>query len=301
MPNPATVVRSRMLKSRARRGSPFKPARLLLYALLIAGSALMMMPLLWLVRSSLMDNAQIFVFPPEWMPHPFQWRNYPEALTSVPFGRYFLNTAFIEVCVLGGVLLISVITAFSFARLRWPGRQFVFFTMLGTMMLPSAVTIIPLFVMWREFGALNTFVPLTVPAWFGGGAYIGQGAFQIFLLRQFFLSIPKELDEAAYMDGASPIAVLWKIIVPLSVPALLVVGIFTFIDVWNNFLEPVLYLNDEAHFTLSLGLATFKGLYNANWGYLMAASTAMIAPIILLFFIGQRYFIEGITLTGIKG
>jgi len=297
MPNPTTVVRSRIFTGNIK----FKPSRLLLYALLIVGSALMLMPLLWLVRSSLMDNAQIFVFPPEWIPRPFQWRNYPEALTSVPFGRYFLNTAFIEVCVLGGVLVISTITAFSFARLRWPGRQFVFFTMLGTMMLPSAVTIIPLFVLWRELGALNTFVPLTVPAWLGGGAYVGQGAFQIFLLRQFFMSIPKELDEAAYMDGASPFSVLWRIIVPLSVPALLVVGIFTFIDVWNNFLEPVLYLNDEEHFTLSLGLATFKGLYNANWGYLMAASTAMIAPIIVLFFIGQRYFIEGITLTGIKG
>jgi len=299
MPNPSTVVRPGMRRISVR--ASLRLTRLLIYLLLVAGSVLMLMPLLWLVRSSLMDNAQIFVFPPEWIPRPFQWSNYPEALTSVPFGRYFLNTAFIEVCVLGGVLLISVITAFSFARLRWPGRQVVFFTMLGTMMLPSAVTIIPLFVLWRELGVLNTFVPLTVPAWFGGGAYIGQGAFQTFLLRQFFLSIPKELDEAAYMDGATPLSVLWKVIVPLSVPALLVVGIFTFIDVWNNFLEPVLYLNDEAHFTLSLGLATFKGLYNANWGYLMAASTAMIAPIILLFFVGQRYFIEGITLTGIKG
>lgn len=298
MPNPTTVVRPGM---RVSVKASLRLTRLLIYLLLVAGSVLMLMPLLWLVRSSLMDNAQIFVFPPEWIPRPFQWSNYPEALTSVPFGRYFLNTAFIEACVLGGVLLTSVITAFSFARLRWPGRQIVFFTMLGTMMLPSAVTIIPLFVLWRELGVLNTFVPLTVPAWLGGGAYIGQGAFQTFLLRQFFLSIPKELDEAAYMDGATPLSVLWKIIVPLSVPALLVVGIFTFIDVWNNFLEPVLYLNDESHFTLSLGLASFKGLYNANWGYLMAASTAMIAPIILLFFIGQRYFIEGITLTGIKG
>ena len=294
------TVAVRPVKTPSRRLA-WNPYRALVYVILIAGSLLMVMPLAWLVRSSLMDNAQIFVFPPQWIPDPFKWSNYPEALTAVPFGRYFLNTAIIEVCVLAGVLLTSVMTGYSFARLRWPGRQVVFAMVLGSMMLPSAVTIIPMFVLWRELGALDTLVPLTVPAWFGAGAYAGQGAFQIFLLRQFFLTIPKELDEAAYMDGGTPLAVLWRIIVPLSTPALLVVGIFTFIDVWNNFFEPVLYLSDEKNFTLALGLATFRGLYNAQWGYLMAASTAMIVPIIALFFAGQRYFIEGITLTGIKG
>jgi multiple sugar transport system permease protein len=283
------------------RGFAWRPSRLLTYIILIAGSCLMIMPLVWLIRSSLMDNSQIFIFPPQWIPDPFQWSNYPEALTSVPFGKYLMNTVTIEVFVLAGVLLTSVITAYSLARLQWRGRNVVFAVILGSMMLPSAVTIIPLFVFWRELNALDSLVPLIVPAWFGSGAYIGQGAFQIFLLRQFFLTIPKELDEAAYMDGGTPITVLWRIILPLSTPALLVVGIFTFIDVWNNFLEPVLYLNSEEHFTLALGLATFKGLYNAQWGYLMAASMAMVAPIIVLFFVGQRYFIEGITLTGIKG
>ncbi|MFC4305141.1 carbohydrate ABC transporter permease [Cohnella boryungensis] len=283
------------------RGFAWRPSRLLTYIILIAGSCLMIMPLVWLIRSSLMDNSQIFIFPPQWIPDPFQWSNYPEALTSVPFGKYLMNTVTIEVFVLAGVLLTSVITAYSLARLQWRGRNVVFAVILGSMMLPSAVTIIPLFVFWRELNALDSLVPLIVPAWFGSGAYIGQGAFQIFLLRQFFLTIPKELDEAAYMDGGTPMTVLWRIILPLSTPALLVVGIFTFIDVWNNFLEPVLYLNSEEHFTLALGLATFKGLYNAQWGYLMAASMAMVAPIIVLFFVGQRYFIEGITLTGIKG
>lgn len=299
--NTATAVAERRIIAAAGRRLRRKPLRPLLYATLILGSALMLMPLVWLVRSSLMDNSQIFVFPPQWIPNPFQWSNYPEALTSVPFGRYFLNTAFIEVVVLSGVLVTSVMTAYSLARLRWRGRQVLFAMTVGSMMMPSAVTIIPLFVLWREVGALDTFVPLTVPAWLGGGAYIGQGAFQIFLLRQFFLTLPKELDEAVYIDGGTPLTVILRVIVPLSAPALIVVGIFTFIDVWNNFLEPVLYLNSEKHFTLPLGLASFKGLYNAQWGYLMAASTALVAPVIVLFFIGQRYFIEGITLTGIKG
>lgn len=299
MSNITTVARVR--RKTFVKAIVWKPYRLLTYTILILGSILMIMPLLWLVRSSLMDNSQIFIFPPQWIPNPFQWNNYPEALTSVPFGKYFINTAIIEVFVITGVLFTSIITAYSLARLQWPGRNVLFAGILGSMMLPSAVTIIPLFVLWRELGALDSLIPLTVPAWFGGGAYIGQGAFQIFLLRQFFMTIPKELDEAAYMDGGTPFAVMWRVIIPLSTPALIVVGIFTFIDVWNNFLEPVLYLNSEEHFTLALGLATFKGLYNAQWGYLMAASMAMVAPIIALFFIGQRYFIEGITLTGIKG
>lgn len=299
MSDVSVIVRSK--RQATALGFIKKPARMVTYFILIIGSLLMIMPLVWLLRSSLMDNAQIFIFPPQWIPDPFQWSNYPEALTTVPFGTYFLNTMTIEVFVLAGVLVTSVITAYSLARLRWAGRNVVFAGVLGSMMLPSAVTIIPLFILWRELNALDSLLPLIVPAWFGGGAYIGQGAFQIFLLRQFFMSIPKELDEAAYMDGGTPLTVLWRVVIPLSTPALIVVGIFTFIDVWNNFLEPVLYLNSEENFTLALGLATFKGLYNAQWGYLMAASMAMVAPIILLFFIGQRYFIEGITLTGIKG
>jgi len=271
------------------------PARMLVYFILILGSAVMMFPFLWLIRSSLMENSQIFIFPPEWIPEPFAWSNYAEALTSVPFGQYFKNTMTIELFTVSGVLITSIMSAYSFARLKWPGRDWIFAMLLGTMMLPYAVTLIPTFMLWKSFGALNSFVPLTVPAWFGGGA------FNIFLLRQFFMSIPKELDEAAYMDGARPFTVLWKVIVPLSKPALIVVGIFSFIDVWNDFLGPIIYLNSNEKFTLALGLATFKGLYNAQWGYLMAASATIVAPILLLFFFAQRYFIEGITLTGIKG
>jgi len=272
-----------------------RPLRWLVYAVLVAGSLVMLIPFAWLLRSSLMDNNQIFIFPPEWIPDPVQWSNFSESLTYAPFTTYFLNTLTIELFTLSGVLVTSSLAAYSFARLRWKGREAVFGLLLTTLMMPYAVTLIPTFMLWRSLGAIDTFVPLTLPAWFGGGA------FNIFLLRQFFMSLPKELDEAAYMDGARPYTVLWKIVLPLSKPALIVVAIFTFIDVWNDFLGPLIYLNSESQFTLALGLASFKGLLHSQWGYLMAASTTVVAPIVVLFFIAQRYFIEGITLTGIKG
>jgi multiple sugar transport system permease protein len=269
--------------------------RSIIYFILLAGSVAMVFPFAWLLRSSLMSTAQIFTFPPEWIPQPFEWANYRDALTVVPFLSYFLNTMTIEAAVVSGVIITSAMAGYSFARLKWPGRNLMFGLLLSTLMLPYAVTLIPTFVLWKSLGAINTYWPLIVPAWFGGGA------FNIFLLRQFFSTIPKDLDEAAYMDGASPLIVLWKIMLPLSKPALIVILIFTFIGTWNDFLGPLIYLSDSSKFTLALGLASFRGIYNAQWGYLMAASTAIVAPIILLFFIGQRYFIEGITLTGIKG
>lgn len=273
----------------------FSYMRIFIYFFLILGSFMMMVPFIWLIRSSLMTNAQIFVFPPEWIPNPFQWSNYSEALTIVPFYRYFLNTMKIEVFTVIGVLLTSSLAAFSFARLKWPGKNIVFALLLSTLMLPYAVTLIPTFIFWKSIGMINTIVPLTVPAWLGGGA------FNIFLLRQFFLTIPRELDEAAYMDGATPFTVYWKIILPLSKPALIVVGIFTFINVWNDFLGPLVYLGDNDSYTLALALASFKGMMNAQWGYLMAASAAITFPIVVLFFLAQKSFIQGITLTGLKG
>jgi multiple sugar transport system permease protein len=269
--------------------------RFIIYFILVAGSVLMIFPFTWLIRSSLMSTAQIFTFPPEWIPKPFEWNNFKDSLTIVPFFKYFLNTMTIELFTVTGVVLTSTMAGYSFARLKWPGRNLMFALVLSSMMLPYAVTLIPTFLLWKSLGAINTYLPLTVPAWFGGGA------FNIFLLRQFFSSIPKDLDEAAYMDGASPLQVLWSILVPLSKPALIVILIFTFIGTWNDFLGPLIYLSEDTKFTLALGLSTFKGLYNAQWGYLMAASTVIVAPIVVIFFIGQRYFIEGITLTGIKG
>ncbi len=280
--------------TRARR---LRPGRLALYVVLVLGAAPTMLPFVWLVRSALMGDDQIFVAPPDWIPSPFEWSNFTGALTAQPFARYFLNTMLIELFVVTGTVLTCSVAAFSFARLRWRGRNVVFALLLSSVMLPYAVTLIPTFVMWRSLGALDTFLPLTVPAWFAGA---GGGVFNVFLLRQFFLTIPFELDEAAYIDGASPWKVFAMIIMPLSKPALVVVTIFTFIGVWNDFLGPLLYLSDESKYTLALGLASFQSVYTAQWGYLMAASAAVIAPIIVLFFVLQRYFIEGVTLTGIK-
>ncbi|GAA4728077.1 carbohydrate ABC transporter permease [Phytohabitans rumicis] len=271
--------------------------RILLYLALAAGAVPTLLPFVWLVRSALMQDTQMFIAPPQWIPDPFQWSNFTEALTAQPFGRYFLNTVVIAVISVLGTVLTCSIAAFSFSRLRWRGRNVVFAVLLSSVMLPYAVTLIPTFVMWQELGALNTIAPLTVPSWFAGA---GGGVLNVFLLRQFFLTIPFELDEAAYIDGASPWRVFWMVVMPLSKPAIVVVTIFTFIGTWNDFLGPLLYLNDEEKYTLSIGLASFQSIYITQWGYLMAASAAVIAPIIALFFFLQRYFIEGVTLTGIK-
>jgi multiple sugar transport system permease protein len=292
---PATAVRTPA--TTYRRALPVRRivAKSVIYLLLIAGALVALLPFFWLVRSSVMGSHQIFTSPPEWIPRPWTWENYSESLTVIPFRQYLINTLTIELFVVSGTVITSTLAGYSFARLRWAGRDTVFAVLLATMMLPYAVTLIPSFILWQKLDALNTYYPLTVPAWFGGGA------FNIFLLRQFFRTIPRDLDEAAYLDGATPLRVLWEILLPLSRPALIVVAIFTFIGVWNDFLGPLIYLNDDEKFTLALGLASFKGLYNAQWGYLMAASTAVIAPIVVLFFLAQRYFVQGITLTGIKG
>lgn len=273
----------------------FTIGRALIYFILIVLSVVMLLPFVWLVRSSFMSNTQIFTFPPEWVPNPFLWENYPKALTVVPFLKYLINTLIIEFWNVAGTLITCSLAAFSFSRLKWKGRNLVFGIILTALMLPYAVTLIPTFILWQKLGAINTIIPLTVPSW------LGTHVFAIFLLRQFFMTIPKELDEAAYIDGANPFQVLWRVIIPLSKPAFIVVFIFTFIAVWNDFLGPLIYLQDREKFTLAVGLAQFSGLYNAQWGYLMAASTAMITPIIIMFFIAQRYFLEGIALTGVKG
>jgi multiple sugar transport system permease protein len=266
----------------------------LVYLVLAAGGIFSLLPLVWLVRSSLMNMGQIFELPPVWIPNPVQLSNYSEALTILPFGRYFVNTAIIVVFSVLGVIVTSSISAYSFARMKWRGRNLVFGLLLSSMMLPYAVTLIPTFIGWSKVGLTNSFIPLIAPAWFGGGA------FNIFLLRQFYLSIPRDLDEAAYVDGAGHGRIFRSIILPLTKPALIVVGLFSFLAAWNDFLGPLVYLNDETKYTLALGLQQFKGMYSAEWHLMMAAATVVLLPAIVVFFIGQRYFIEGITLTGIK-
>jgi len=276
-------------------GVRFSFGKLTVYLLCTGVSALMLFPLLWLVRSSVMDLGQIFTFPPEWIPRPWRFQNYPEALTTIPFLRYLRNTLTILIPSVVGTVITAALAAYGFSRLRWPGRDLLFNILLTTLMLPYAVTLIPTFLLWARLDLINSFWPLIIPHWFGGGI------FSIFLLRQFFRTIPKELDEAALIDGANPLQILWNIIVPLSRPALIAVAIFAALASWNDFLGPLIYLNDSRNFTLALGLAEFTGLYSSQWHLLMAASTVVIVPVVVLFFFAQRYFIEGIALTGSKG
>lgn len=260
--------------------------------LLIAGAAISFIPFLWLLRSSLMTSTEIFIFPPRLLPEKFQWQNFIEVFRIIDFGLYFKNTFIIMIPVLIGTIATSCMCGYAFARLKFPGRDIWFAIIIGTMMLPGAVTMIPTFLMWSAIGGIDTFWPLILPAFFGGGG------FNIFLMRQFFMNIPKELDEAAILDGANHFQIFTKIMIPLVKPALLVIGFFTFMAVWNDFFGPLIYLNDESKYTLALGLLQLKGSYSSDWNLMMAGSTIMILPAILIFFFGQRYFIQGISITG---
>lgn len=269
--------------------------RIGVWTLLVLGAMVMVLPFLWLVSTSLKEQRQIFLYPPQWIPSPVRWQNYPEALTALPFGRYTINTLIITLFTMTGVLLTSSLSAYGFARLRFPGRDAIFMVLLSTLMLPYAVIMIPQYIMFTYLGWVDTYLPLVVPFWFGGGI------FNVFLLRQFFRTIPVDLSEAARIDGASDLRIYWQIMLPLAGPALAVVAIFTFINTWNDFLGPLIYLSSQTNYTIALGLATFKGMYATQWQYLMAAATVMIVPIIVLFFLAQRYFVQGIVMTGVKG
>ncbi|MBI2939858.1 MAG: carbohydrate ABC transporter permease [Chloroflexi bacterium] len=259
----------------------------------------MLMPAVWLISTSLKLPGAEMSFPPELIPRVVSWDNYPKALTSQPFLLFFRNTMLIVALNLVGVLLSASLAGYAFARLRFRFRSALFGLCLSTMMLPYVVTLIPTFIMFRVLGWTNTFLPLTVPAFFGGGA------FNIFLFRQFFMTLPYELDEAARVDGASSLQIWWRIILPLSGPVLATVAIFNVVYHWNEFLMPLIFLNTPDRFTMALGLRMFQmsmGNYgHGQWALLMAASTSMIMPILVLFFAAQRYFMRGIVMTGLAG
>lgn len=265
------------------------------YLFLITGAMVCLFPFYWMLRSSFMDIGQIFVMPPIMIPDPVVTTNYRDALDVMPYLKYLGNTLIIVVSNVAGAILSASLCAFSFSRLRWKGRDRVFMVILTSLMMPGIVTMIPTFVMWSKIGLTNSLIPLTVPIWFGGGVY------NVFLFRQFFMGIPKELDEASYVDGASFFKVYWSIILPLSKSVIVVVGIFSFLSSWNDFMGPLIYLNDESKFTLSLGLQMFQGSYGAQWQLLMAASILVLLPAMIIFFIGQKHIMEGIATTGIKG
>jgi multiple sugar transport system permease protein len=264
------------------------------WIVLLAGAIVMMFPIFWLVTTSLKTKKQIFRFPPVWIPDPIRWQNYTDALRAQPFDRYAMNTLIITVASIVGVLASSSLVAYAFARLRFPGRDILFFLILSELMLPQTVTLIPRYIEFKQFGWIDTWWPLIVPNYFGN-------AFFIFLLRQFFRTIPRDLSDAAKVDGASEFRIFWQIILPLSRPALTVVAIFTFLYNWNDYLEPLIYITSEEKYTVSLGLANFRDQLSTEWGMLMAGSVMAIVPVIVLFFAAQRYFIRGVVLSGLKG
>ena len=264
------------------------------HAILILFGFVFIVPFYWLVSTSLKSDSQLFQFPPIWFPNPVKWLNYPKALNYIPFWTYTKNTLVIAFLTVLGTVISCSLVGYSFSRIPWKGRNFFFIVLLSTLMIPYQVTLIPVLIIFKTLGWVGSIKPLVVPAFFGS-------AFYIFMLRQFFMTIPTELSEAARIDGCNEFGIYWKIILPLTRPALATVILFTFINSWNDFLGPLIYLNDESQYTLSLGLQQFLSQHGAEWAFLMAASTVMILPIVLLFFFTQKTFIQGIALSGIKG
>jgi multiple sugar transport system permease protein len=252
-------------------------------------------PFVWMVSTSLKPDSQIFLFPPKWIPDPVLFTNYPKSMAFVPlFPIYIRNTLFIAVMSVIGVLFSCPLAAYSLARIPWRGREPLFIITIATMMLPGQVTLIPLFVVFKNLGMVGTFFPLILPSYFGS-------AFFIFLLRQFFMTIPKELSEAARIDGANEFTIYTRLMLPLIRPALATIALFEFTRQWKDFLGPLIYLSKAELYTVSVGLQQYKYEYDTQWAFLMAASVIVTFPIIILFFFTQRTFIQGITLTGIKG
>lgn len=266
-----------------------------LYAVLTVFGLLFLIPFVWILSTSLKGNEQIFTIPPEWIPSRFRWENYVEVFRRMPVLLYLKNSVIVTVLQMIGIVGSSSLVAYAFAILRWPGRNMLFGVLLATMMLPMQVTMIPVFVLFKQFGWLDTFKPLVVPAFLGGGA------FNIFLLRQFFLGVPREIADAARIDGCSEFRIYWNIMIPLAKPALATVAIMTFMFSWNDFLGPLIYLSEKEKSTLALGLSMFVGQQTNEWALLMASSLLMLIPMIAIFFFFQKYIIQGFTMTGIKG
>lgn len=270
--------------------------RLLIYSLLIGLSLLFLFPFFWMILSALKPEYQIYMWPPKWIPDPVQWSNFKDVFTHpyLPFATFVKNTMILEVGMISGRLLSCTLVAYGFARLNAPGKDILFGIVLATLMIPNAVLLIPRFILYSELGWINTFKPLIVPAWFGE-------AYAIFLMRQFFRTIPKELEESAVVDGANTLQIIFRIIVPLSLPVLTVIAILSFKDIWNDFMGPLLYLNEQSKLTVSVGLAYLNGQFDTQMNLLMAASVTLMMPTLILFFIAQRAFVQGITMTGLKG
>ncbi len=267
--------------------------RAVLHAVIYAAALLTVMPFLWMELTSFKELGEIFRYPPTWWPEDFTLRNYEAAFQAAPFGRYYANSLFVALAVTAGQVVTCSMAAYAFARMQFRGRDVLFYLFLGTMMVPAHVTMIPGFMIMHWLGWIDTYAALIVPGL--------ASAFGTFLLRQFFMTIPRELEEAAFIDGCTRFTVLWRIILPLSKPALATLAIFTFMAVFNEFIWALIVLNTQEMFTVQLGLAIFRDRYTVEWGSLMAGSVVATLPILLVFFFAQKYFIQGITLSGMKG
>lgn len=269
--------------------------RCIIYALLLAGTVFCLFPIFWMLRTSLIGMGDLYQMPPTIFPESLNWDNYKTALEAYPFERFFVNSMIVTGSAVIGVLFSSSICAYSFSRIDWMGRDKVFGFILTGLMIPFFVVMIPQFVFWNALHLTDTFIPLIAPSWFGGGV------FNIFLLRQFFLSIPRDLDEAAKVDGAGHFRIYSQIILPVAKQAMIVVGLLTFLANWNDYLGPLAFITSEKNYTLMQGLTLFQGSYSAQWHLMMAATAVIVIPSLIIFFFAQRHFIEGIAMTGIKG
>lgn len=277
--------------------------RMGLYFVAVISSILFMMPFIWSLFSSFKSHNEIYVYPPTLFPREWEWNNYRKAMELQPIALWMWNSVVITCLSVLGVLISSTLVAYAFAKFRYPGRDILFLITLATMMLPSQVTLIPQYLLFHKMHWLDTFLPLIVPAYFGGGA------FSIFLLRQFFMSLPNELNEAARIDGASSLRILYMIILPLSRPALATVSVIRILWSWNNFMEPLIYLNTPRKFPIAVGIKYFQrfgmgSVIDAGKPVeqlLLAVAVMMTAPIVVLFFLAQRYFVQGVVMSGIKG
>ena len=265
-----------------------------LYGFMTGLALIFMIPLLWMLSTSLKGRMEIFAWPPTWIPSDPQWQNYADAFAKYPLGRFMLNSAFLVIVNIIGELISVPIIAYGFARLRFPGKRILFILMLIPMIIPGHIKLIPLFSLYQQLGMIGTYWPLTLPAFFGN-------PFFIFLMVQYIRTIPRELDDAAKIDGAGTWTILYRIILPLCIPPLTIIVVFTFLWVWNDFMGPLIYLSDFNTYPISVGLAFFRGRYSVEWNLFMAATLVSILPILVVYFFAQRQLIGGLASIGVKG
>ena len=267
--------------------------KVLLYVLLIIIGIIMVVPFLWMISTSLKEQYDTVKIPPVWIPNPPRWQNYVDLFTQQPMLQFMLNTIKIVFFVVLGQLFFSSLAAYSFARIKFKGRTVMFFFYIATLMVPGQVTMIPTYLMFAKVGLVDNHIVLILPAFFS--------AFGVFLLRQFFMSLPKELEEAAEIDGCNPFTTYYRIMLPLIVPAMLTLGVFTLMNTWNDYMGPLIYLTTPEKYTMTLGIAYFKGVYTTQWNLVKAGSVLSVIPILVAYLCAQKYFVEGIAFSGVKG